>query len=197
MNKQRLKQQLSSFALSMFRKDFYGIYHGALSAKTESNRFVINTRESIFDAITNEDLIELYFNKDYRWNIASVDAGIHKRIYEQISEAKFVTFSMPPFTTAYSLEHNVILPKDYFGYMEIGPITIFDPKNFDDWYDRAVTEIPKHFIAERTNIMVIRGYGVYAFNRDLHAMAKQLAVLEKSCRLLMLGEKESGMLFDE
>jgi len=197
MNKQRLKQQLSSFALSMFRKDFYGIYHGALSAKTEGNRFIINTRESIFDAITNEDLIELYFTKDYRWNNASVDAGIHKRIYEQITEAKFVTFSMPPFTTAYSLEHNVILPKDYFGYMDIGPVTIYDPKNFDDWYDRAVTEIPKYFMAEQTNIMVIRGYGVYSFNRDLHDMAKQLAVLEKSCRLLMLGEKESALLFDE
>ncbi len=196
MNKQRLNKQLSSFALSMFRKDFYGIYHGALSAKTENNRFVINTNEAIFDAIDDEHLLELYFDEDYRWNDASVDAMIHKGIYKKITDAKFITFSMPPFTTAYSIEHNIINPKDYFGYHDLGQITIYDPKNFDDWYDRAVTEIPKYFLANKTNIMVIRGYGVYAYNRNLHEMAKQLAVLEKSCRLLMLESKSDSLNFD-
>jgi len=192
MNKKHLNQQLSSFALSMFRKDFYGIYHGALSAKTESNRFVINTKEAIFDAIGEEDMLELYFAKDYRWNDASVDAGIHKGIYKQITDAKFITFSMPPFTTAYSIDHNLITPKDFFGNQELGQITIYDPKNFDDWYDRATSEIPQYFLSHKTNIMVIRGYGVYAYNRNLHEMAKQLAILEKSCRLLMLEKKNAN-----
>lgn len=196
MNKLRLKKQLASFALSMFRKDFYGIYHGAISAKTETNRFVINTKDTIFDAINDEHLLELYFAKDYRWNDASVDAGIHKGIYTQIKDAKFVTFSMPPYTTAYSLEHNLIVPKDYFGYKELGDIAIYDPKNFDDWYDRAATEIPKYFLNHQTNLMVIRGYGIYAYNRDLHQMAKQLAVLEKSCRLLLLEKKPDEMDYD-
>ena len=116
MNKQHLKEKLSSLALSMFRKDFFGIYHGALSAKTEQSRFIINTKEAVFDAIDEHSLIELYFKKDYRWNQASVDANIHHSIYSQISEAKFVCFTMPQFTTAYSLNHNLIVPKDYFGY---------------------------------------------------------------------------------
>ena len=196
MNKTRLNQQLSSFALSMFRKDFYGIYHGALSAKTESNRFMINTNEAIFDDIKPEDLLELYYMKDYRWNDASVDASIHKGIYKLISDAKFVTFSMPPFTTAYSLDHNLINPKDFFGDQELGQITIYDPKHFDDWYDRAASEIPQYFHSHKTNIMVIRGYGVYAYNRNLHEMAKQLAILEKSCRLLMLEKKNDNDGFD-
>lgn len=196
MNKTRLNKQLASFALSMFRKDFYGIYHGAISAKTESNRFVINTNEAIFDAIDDEHLIELYYDKDYRWNDASVDSGIHKGIYNKITDAKFITFTMPPFTTAYSLVHNIIDPKDYFGHQELGPITIYDPKNFDNWYHRAVTEIPKYFIDNKTNIMVIRGYGVYSYNRNLHEMAKQLAILEKSCRLLMLESQSNSVRFD-
>ena len=197
MNKTRLNQQLSSFALSMFRKDFYGIYHGALSAKTESNRFMINTNEAIFDDIKPEDLLELYYMKDYRWNDASVDASIHKGIYKLISDAKFVTFSMPPFTTAYALDHNIINPKDFFGDQELGQITIYDPKHFDDWYDRAASEIPQYFHSHKTNIMVIRGYGVYAYNRNLHEMAKQLAILEKSCRLLMLEKKGVNGGFDD
>ena len=186
MNRAHLKNKLSTLALSMFRKDFFGIFHGSISAKTESNRFMINTKEAVFDAVDEHSLIELYFKKDYRWKQASIDSNIHFSIYSQISDAKFVCFSMPPFTTAYSLEHNVITPKDYFGYKELGSIEILDPKQFDDWYDRAQSEIAYYFQTKKTNIMVIRGYGVYAFNRDLHEMAKQLAILEKSCRLLML-----------
>ena len=124
-----------------------------------------------------------------------MDAKIHYNIYTQISDAKFISFSMAPFTSAYALEHNIISPKDYFGHKDIGSIEIFDPKQFDDWYDRAESEITYYFQTKKTNIMVIRGYGVYAFNRDLHEMAKQLAILEKSCRILML-DRSSAHDFD-
>ncbi len=196
MNRNTLKNQLSTLALSMFRKDFFGIYHGSISAKTESNRFLINTKEAIFDAIDYNSLIELYFKIDYRWKQASIDANIHLSIYSQISDAKFVSFTMPPFTTAYSLEHNLIVPKDYFGFKEIGSIEIVDPKQFEDWYDRAQSEIAYYFQTNKTDIMVIRGYGVYSFNRDLHAMAKKLAILEKSCRLLLLDKEEFDSSFN-
>ncbi|DAB28659.1 MAG: hypothetical protein A2513_08055 [Sulfurimonas sp. RIFOXYD12_FULL_33_39] len=196
MNKDNLKNKLSALALSMFRKDFFGIYHGSISAKTESNRFVINTKEAIFDSIDENNLIELYFKKDYRWTQASIDANIHHSIYSQISDAKFICFSMPPFTTAYSLDHNIIAPKDYFGYKEIGSIEIVDPKHFDDWYERASSEIAYYFQSKRTDIMVIKGYGVYTFNRDLHEMAKKIAILEKSCRLLLLDNTKNDTAFD-
>lgn len=196
MNRSHLKEKLSSLALSMFRKDFFGIFHGSLSAKTESNRFLINTKEAVFDDINEHNLIELYFKKDYRWNQASIDSKIHFSIYSQISEAKFICFTMPPFTTAYSLNHNIIAPKDYFGSMEIGSLEIVDPKQYDDWYDRAQSEITTYFQTKKTNIMIIRGYGVYAFSRDIHEMVKKLAILEKSCRLLMLDSEKSDFNFD-
>ncbi|MFT7004994.1 MAG: L-fuculose-phosphate aldolase [Sulfurimonas sp.] len=196
MNLQQLKKQLTTLALSMFRKDFFGIFHGSLSAKTESNRFLINTKETVFDNLDEHSLIELYFKKDYRWNQASIDASIHFSIYSQISDAKFVSFTMPPFTTAYSLKHNMITPTDYFGMKELGSIEIFNPKKFENWYDRAQSEIAYYLQTNKTNIMVIRGYGVYSYNRDLHEMAKKLAILEKSCRLLTLDGSSSEYLFD-
>jgi L-fuculose-phosphate aldolase len=196
MNKEHLKNKLSTLSLSMFRKDFFGIYHGSISAKTESNRFIINTKEAIFDALDSNTLIELYYKKDYRWNQASVDSDIHHSIYSQISDAKFICFSMPPFTTAYSLDHNIITPKDYFGYKELGSIEIADPRHFDDWYERASSEIAYYFQSKKTDIMVIRGYGVYTFNRDIHEMAKKIAILEKSCRLLLLDNTKKDSAFD-
>jgi len=191
MNKEHLKKQLSNLALSMFRKDFFGIYHGSISAKTETGRFLINTKEAIFDAIDDRSLIELYFKQDYRWREASVDANIHYNIYSKISEAKYVCFTMPQFTTAYSLNHNIITPKDFFGYNELGSIEIYNPKQFDDWYERAQSEIPHYFQTKKTNIIVVKGYGVYTYSRDLHEMAKKLAILEKSCRLLMLNDSSA------
>jgi L-fuculose-phosphate aldolase len=186
MNREHLKKKLSNLALSMFRKDFFGIYHGSLSAKTESNRFIINTKEAIFDDISETNLIELYFKKDYRWKHASIDSSIHHNIYSQVSDAKFICYSMPPFTTAYALTNDTITPKDYFGYKAFGSIEIINPKQFDDWYERAQSEIAYYFQNKKTDIMIIRGFGVYVFNRDIYEMAKKLAILEKSCKLLMM-----------
>lgn len=196
MNKDHLKNKLSALALSMFRKDFFGIFHGSISAKTESNRFLINTKEAIFDTLDSTTLIELYYKKDYRWNQASIDANIHHSIYSQISDAKFICFTMPPFTTAYSLDHNIIIPRDYFGYSELSSIDIIDPRSFDDWYERASSEIAYYFQSKKRDIMVIRGYGVYAYNRDIHEMAKKIAILEKSCRLLLLDAAQKDSSFD-
>ena len=82
MNRENLRNQLSALALSMFRKDFFGIYHGSISAKTESNRFIINTKEAIFDAIDTDNLIELYYTQDYRWKNASIDANNYYEVCE-------------------------------------------------------------------------------------------------------------------
>ena len=183
-----LKSELSTLSNSMFQNDFFGLYHGSISAKTDSNRFIINQKEAIFHNLEPEELLELGQHRDYRWKNASMDTPIHAQIYSQISDAKFISFTMPPYTTAYSFNHSVIVPKDYFGRQECKGIPIYDPKSFDDWYDRASSEIPQFFIKQETNIMVIKGYGVYAFSRDLQTMTKKLAILEKSCRLLMLSE---------
>ena len=39
-------------------------------------------------------------------------------------------------------------------------------------------------------------YGVFAFNRDLNEMAKHLAILEKSCRILMLENSNTDTSFN-
>ncbi|NWF66111.1 MAG: class II aldolase/adducin family protein [Campylobacterales bacterium] len=181
-----LINQLRSVCLSMFRKNFFGIYHGSISAKTDYNRFIINKKEAIFDDIDEHSLIELYFNKDYRWNEASIDSYIHQNIYQNIPEAKYVAFGMPPYTTAYCLEHSKIVPKDYFGYTMFESLKVYDPKSFDNWYERADVEIYRHLKNTNSNIMIIKGYGVYVYDRDINQLAKKIAVIENSCRLLFI-----------
>jgi len=191
-----LKSELSTLSNSFFQNDFFGLYHGSISAKTDNNRFIINNKEAVFHQLETSSLLELGHNKDYRWKNASIDTPIHATIYSQISDAKFISFTMPPYTTAYSFNHGVITPKDYFGKQVFNSIPIYDPKSFDDWYDRASSEIPQYFIKQEHNLMVIQGYGVYAFSRDLQTMIRKLAVLEKSCRLLMLSESSKDQSMD-
>ncbi len=180
-----LLNDLKNISLSMFRKDFIGIFHGALSAKVENNRFIINKKDAIFDDISEKDFIELYSKKDYRWNEASIDAQIHLNIYKNISEAKYICYAMPPFTTSYSLVHNEIIPKDYFGSITFGNIEVYDTKQFEDWYERAEIEIYRYLKKETsTGIIVLKGYGIYAYDRNIHKLAKKIALLENSCKLL-------------
>ncbi len=184
MDKQNCKDEISAIALAMFRKNFLGIFHGSISAKLEQDRIMINTKNAIFDRLEEDYLMELCAKKDYRWNEASIDAHIHFNIYKNISEAKFISYTMPPFITAYSLEHDFIEPRDYFGHERFGKIEVYDPGDFDDWYERADVEILRYLKEHKSSIVVIRGYGVYCFDRDIHELAKSIAILENCCRLL-------------
>lgn len=178
--------EIKTISLSMFRKNFFGVFHGSISARVEKNQFIINKQNAIFDNLKDDDLTLLSSKKDYRWNEASLDADIHLNIYKNINEARFVCYAMPPYATAYAMKHEKIVPKDYFGYMRFNEILVYDPKQYDDWYERAETEIYRYMVEKNTNIIVIKGYGIYAYSRSPQLLAKEIALLENSCKLLHL-----------
>lgn len=194
MDKKNLIHDISSVSLSMFRKNFLGIFHGSISARIEQNKIMINRSDAIFDRLDDDGLIELCSKKDYRWNEASLDADIHFNIYKNISEAKYICYAMPPFITAYTLSHDIVIPRDYFGSQRFGNREVYDIKNFEDWYERADVEIPRYLKENKTNTMVIRGYGVYTYDRDIHEIAKTVAVLENSCRLLHYSKRHGNLI---
>ncbi|MEA1915240.1 MAG: class II aldolase and adducin N-terminal domain-containing protein [Campylobacterota bacterium] len=187
MIEQNISKMLSNISLTLFRKNFFGIYHGAISLKVGHESFIINKRNAIFDEIDEDSLCELTLGKpDYRWNISSVDSHIHSSIYTHIHEAKYIAFGMPPYTSAYSLEHDHIEFEDYFGQTLLGNIAVYDPGDFTTWYDRNAIEIVKYFKQNDTNIIIIKGVGVYIFERNINNLIKKAAVLENSCRLLSI-----------
>jgi L-fuculose-phosphate aldolase len=180
-------QQLTDLSLTMFRKNFFGIYHGAISAKTEHDSFLINTSDAIFDEMTGKSFCELNLGReDYRWNIASIESNIHENIYNNIHEAKYIAFGVPIYTTSYTFEHNKIIFEDYFGKTTFGELDVYNPGDFSTWYDRNALEIPKYLKESKNNIMVIKGIGTYVYHRDLNELVKKVAILENSCRLLSI-----------
>ena len=175
---------IASISLSMFRKNFFGIFHGAISARMSKNRFVINKQRAIFDSINADSMIMLYHKPDHRWDEASLHAPIHAAIYENFSEAKFIAYAMPPYLLSSSLTYDALKPKDYFGYKFLAPsIDIFDPKDYESWAERANTDIPRYFKEHSHSFMLIRGYGIYVYARDLYTLAKLIALVENSCKI--------------
>ena len=183
----KIVKHLSDISLALFRKNFFGIYHGSISKKVDHNSFIINKKEAIFDEIDESTLCQLSMNiHDYSWNLASIDAVIHSSIYTQIHEAKYISCGMPPYTSAYALDHNEIICEDYFGKTIFVRIVVHDPGDFQTWYDRNFIEIPTLLKLSKNNIIIIKGVGVYVYDRDMNDLVKKVAILENSCRLLAL-----------
>ena len=187
MTSKHLYKEIQKVSFSMFHKNFFGVYHGSISARTSTSSFIINKKEAMFDEMSEESLINLdVLSRDYRWNISSMDTPIHEQIYQELPQAKYVCYAMPPYATAYALSHTKLSPRDYFGDRNLGELVIYDPKNFHDWYDRAPYEITNYFKENSSHIMLIKGYGLFAYDRDIIEMAKKIAILENSARLMLL-----------
>lgn len=183
----KIVKHLSDISLTLFRKNFFGIYHGSISKKTEHDHFIINTKDAIFDEIVDSTLCELNMtHKDYSWNMASMEAEVHKAIYSKLYEAKYIACGMPPYTCAYALLHSTIKFADYFGKMMYDNVIVHDPGDFNTWQERAVSEIPKLLQFSKNSVVIIRGVGVYVCDRDMNNLIKKVAILENSCRLLTL-----------
>jgi len=182
-----LIDDIKHVSLSLFNKNFFGVYHGSISARVSNNSFMINTKETILDGVTEESLVKLDCQKrDYRWSMANPDVHIHEHIYETIPNAKYISYTMPPYATAYSMKHDKVIPQDFFGKKILGEVLVYDPKNSDDWLERAPYEIPQFFQKHDTHLLLIKGFGLISYDRDITEMAKKISLLENSCRLLAL-----------
>lgn len=185
----RLLKELQQISHSMFAKNYFGVFHGSLSAKIELNAFAINRKDIILDEVGENAFIKLSTNtkKDYRWKEASPDTDIHLEIYNALPNAKYISYTMPPYATAYSFEHNTIIPQDFYGYKTFKEVPIYDPKNFNDWEKRAPYEIANYFEKNSNqHLLLIKGFGLISYDRDLLDMVKKVAILENSCRLLTI-----------
>lgn len=184
----RLLNDLQHIAHSMFSKNYFGVFHGSLSAKTDINAFVINKKGRILDDVSKNDFIRLTSNtkKDYRWKEASPDTDIHLEIYNSLPNAKYISYTMPPYATAYSFEHAIVIPQDYYGYKVLKEVQVYDPGNFNDWKERAAYEIANYFKNNPNHLLLVKGFGLLSYDRDLLEMVKKVAILENSCRLLTI-----------
>ena len=181
--------QITKVSRCMFNAGLFGIFHGSISGRISQEKFVVNRRNAILDSVDESALILLDINYDYRYNDASMDAYIHAGIYESFSEAKFIVFAAPPAVIAFSLKNTTLNPSDYFGFIGLSQsVPILDPKDYETWEERANVDIVRFLKQSQQEFVIIRGYGIYAFGRDLTYVAKLIALIEHSCHIITLSQ---------
>lgn len=189
----KVLRDLQNISRTMFKKDCFNIFQGSISHKLNETKFIINTKDAVFDDLRAENLVILSHKRDYSYNEASSQASLHSYIYKEINEAKCFAYALPPYTIAYSLQHLKIIPKDYYGAKVLKEINIYNPKEFDSWEERTDTEVGNFLKQNNVNFIVVRGYGIYAYGRDLMHLAKTITLIENSARILTLYNLENTL----
>ena len=145
-------KRLQPICHSMFKKNLLGIFHGSVSAKIDDYKFVINTKNAMFNNLQEKDLIELRI-KDNAYNLASSHTSLHRNIYENISSAKYICIMCSDYAMSYSLKANEIKPLDYFGHKHLKKVPVVDIGSFDSWDERMTSFIYAKFKELDTNII--------------------------------------------
>lgn len=176
-----LTEKIAKIASAMFERKLFNIFNGSISAKLNENKFIINTNQAMFSHFNQDSLIILSHTKDYTWQDASIEVYIHSYIYKEISEARCILHTISPHTIAQSLKMETITLKDYYG-ATYKDISVYDPKEYSSWFERADVEICNAL--KVNDFVIVKGYGLYAYGRNLTELSKKVSMIENSIEVL-------------
>ena len=89
-------------------------------------------------------------------------------------------------------ENSTIEFEDYFGAMTFDTIEVYDPGDFATWHKRSEEEIVDSLSKNKNHMMIIRGVGMYGYDRDIMKLVRKIAILENSCKLLSMKDSLKG-----
>jgi L-fuculose-phosphate aldolase len=179
--KEKLKEVYEDILELLIRKEMFHIYQTSFSIRTENDKFLINKKDALF--LKDEFFIEVHYKKDLSWNIASDDVNIHSFIYQKMPIAKCIAHIFPINLVTYSLYHRQFKPIDFYGESIVGNQKIFLIEDIKYAKEEIENIIKKNIIYN--DVIIIRGYGAYIFDRDEKELAKKASVLENSAKILL------------
>lgn len=185
MIKEKMVSEYKAVSKALFLKGFFHIYHGSISLRTDDDKFMINQKDELFSE--PKLYTEVHYQRDLSWNDSSKDTEIHAIIYQKIPMAKCIAHIFPTSLVTYSLFHRKIKPIDYFGDQLIGTKPIHDFKAYSDWEDQADAVIATRL--KDDNIMIIKGFGAFIWERNLKQLAKKASILENSAKILLTAKQ--------
>lgn len=171
----------------IFRKNFFNTCLDSVSTRSFNKSFLVHQIQTNFLTELKENhLLEIYLNKnDYNLDHKLLYINIHKHIYLEIESAKFILITTPPNILSLSLRDKCIMPIDYYGAKYFKVLKVFNPKKLINWDKRAVDNIITFFKDNMNlNIMVIKGFAVINYGRDIDDISSKLNLLENSCRII-------------
>ena len=167
----------------LFEKNFLNIGLGSISLKINNDQMLINKKNK---HIYEEDFYKSVhiLKKDLSWKEMSEDIKIHSKIYETFSSAKAIANIFPINIITFSIEHhNLLKPIDFLGKETLGEIKIINITNKREWNENKEFIISK--VLKNSDIVIIKGYGVFIKARDVKEILKKAIILENSASILL------------
>ncbi len=150
----------------------------------DGDNFIVTKTGACADIIQTEELINCSLEQALPEK-ASLDAGIHQRIYQQFSQHQAVLHAHNPYTIASTLSGDTFYPVDFEGKLYFPELPIIDcaTENYRQIMPNRISECLKaHPIA------IVRSHGVYAAAESLELAYKWLCSIEQSAKIKWLAK---------
>ncbi|MDP8011766.1 MAG: class II aldolase/adducin family protein [Thermoplasmata archaeon] len=156
-------------------------HSGNISVRN-GNKFLIKKHGKMMGSLNRDDIIELDFNDEKGYEIASSEVYAHRSIYLN-TDAKAIIHAHTPYAITLSMFFEKIFPVDAEGkyYLEYIPVIISeDPVASKDIAEKLGSTLKDHYVA------IVRGHGTFSRGKDLNEALKYLTICESVSHLKYL-----------
>ncbi len=137
------------------------------------------------DALTEQDLVPAELTAAPPAG-ASLDAPLHAAVYHNRDDVGAILHSHGPHALALTLDGTPFRALDFEGQAYFPQVPVLDIP-YADYLQRAPAEVAAGLREHR--IVIVRGHGLYAADRDLNLAYKWCSSLEHSARIAYLARQ--------
>lgn len=178
-------QQELSFYYQLLRQHGLNDSHSGNGSVRIDNGFVVTKTGACADTIKEDELIPCHFAQALPDN-ASLDAGIHQRIYQDFTNCQAVLHAHNPYTIALTLNSEAFYPLDFEGKLYFPEVRVIECA--EDDYLNVMPERISECLQHQT-IALVRSHGVYAMADSLELAYKWLCSIEQSAKIKWLAQQ--------
>ncbi|ORU93257.1 MAG: hypothetical protein A6F70_05115 [Cycloclasticus sp. symbiont of Bathymodiolus heckerae] len=159
--------------------------HSGNGSMRLDDTFIITKTGACADTIQPDELITCQFEQTLPAK-ASLDAGIHRTIYQAQNTCQAVLHAHNPYTIALTLNSNQFCPVDFEGRLYFGDLEVItcEEDNYLDVMPNRIAESLK-----KQPIAIVQSHGVYAAADNIELAYKWLRSIEQSAKIKWLAQQ--------
>jgi len=179
------QEQLVLYYRLLSQRALNDSHSGNGSIRLSDDAFSITKTGACADTLQVSELIHCSFNKELPNNV-SLDAGIHKHVYQTLADCNAILHAHNPYTIALTLQAELFSPVDFEGKLYFGELEVIqcEEKNY-------LGVMPRRIAAslQKQPVAIVQSHGVYASANNIEQAYKWLCSLEQSAKIKWLAKQ--------
>jgi L-fuculose-phosphate aldolase len=178
------KEEQLVFYYQLLRQHALNDSHSGNGSVRLGDQFLVTKTGACADTIKTSELVHCKFNTPLPKN-ASLDARIHRSIYQKNSNVGAVLHAHNPYTLALTLQSKQFCPVDFEGKLYFGDLEVIEceEEHYLDVMPERISESLKN-----QPVAIVQSHGIYAAADDLELAYKWLCSLEQSAKIKWLAK---------